>query len=173
MYLEIVRNAAGRPTGRLLRGEDDGHPFAVRVPLRCTTTEEAIDWLRPDGVRPDAPRQGDLWFVLSGRPSLGYEETGRYSWREAKGEKEWNVSIGGTRHIAEELLTIWTRGSTAFLGRDGVASHRWEGRPRLYVRGRITHPEHGTLVLHEWHRVVPRRGATINRYGLIVAGDAD
>jgi hypothetical protein len=29
--------------------------------------------------------------------------------------------------------------------------------PKVYVRGRVRHPDHATLVLHFWHRVLPNR----------------
>lgn len=53
---------------RVLRGQDDGHDFAVRVPLRCRTVEDALDWLRPDDVPRGSLRQGEFYFIPSGGP---------------------------------------------------------------------------------------------------------
>lgn len=170
--LELLRNEAGRPVGRLLRGEDDGHPFEVRVPLRCRTVEDAIDWLRPDGVFPDDPRQGDLWFVREDPPQPGFEDIGKRSWRETHVFRFHNESIAGTRHVAEEFALVEVSGSTAFVGRRGkIRHHAWQARPVGYAKGKISHPEHGVLVLEGWHRVVPRRGARLNMRGLLVGGD--
>ncbi len=29
--------------------------------------------------------------------------------------------------------------------------------PELYVRGWVRHPDHKTIILHDWHRVVVNR----------------
>jgi hypothetical protein len=41
--------------------------------------------------------------------------------------------------------------------RPGAAKWGWQvlrRNPRVYAKGRIRHPDHATIVLHEWHRVV-------------------
>jgi hypothetical protein len=41
--------------------------------------------------------------------------------------------------------------------RPGAAQWGWQAQrrnPRVYAKGRIRHPDHATITLHEWHRVV-------------------
>ncbi len=60
--------------------------------------------------------------------------------------------------------TIWIRlpspscpGGVAQAGSPKAKGWRWRTmrrNPGVYVRGRIRHPDHATVTLHGWHRVV-------------------
>lgn len=175
MELTVERSDRGGRV-RILAGTDDGAPFRVRVPMRCRTTEAAIEWLRPPEVPPGAPRQGDLYFVPmvaehrlgTWKPSSLRErsETDAGSWREVEVD-DGPLSFG--RHEIEQgevpacksiSRVAQARGETCFIGRKSVRSHAWTGRPRYFVRGTVVHPEHGTLVLGlTWHEVIRNRAA--------------
>lgn len=168
--LTILRNASGRPIGRLLEGEDDGAPYSVRVPLRCRTVDEALDWLRPAGVSPWAPRQGELFFVPEAPPAerdcILEEHTPAGSSTYTRCDHRIDWPIFGSDHVADDAVIVWREGWCAFIGRRGrIKHHRWEARPVAYVRGEVRHPEHGTLVLDGWHRVVPNRASRLTMAG--------
>ena len=141
----------------------------VRVSSRCRTVEEAENWLRPKGVPPDALRQGEFYFVPVPADEAGnpeepdwYAETSEYSWR-AERWTTWPALDARGRHRPEECRVLVTWGETAFIGRRGrIRTHRWQGRPRVFVSGSVEHPEHGVLELpkHQggwWYQVIPNR----------------
>lgn len=172
LRLEIRRNERGRPVGRLLTGTDaDGCAVSAHVPLRCKTVDEALAWLRPADVRPDDPRQGDLYFSPVSRFSPDdtegvwavEEERDTGTIHEVRVTYHRGERILGTRHRAEEMVVMERRGTVAFVGRRGVAYHDYVARPQVWVRGEITHPEHPTLDLDPelWHVVVPQRGSDL------------
>jgi len=155
---------------RTLAGPDDGHAFVVQVPLRCQTLREALDWLRPDGVDEEAPRQGEWYFVRRDPEPEGDQRTEAGSWRSVTHASVATFDRAG-RHMPAECLLVEARGETCFLGRRAVKSHAWTARPRLYVRGPITHPEHGTLTLADgWHEVVPNRAHGPFEVGSVAGG---
>ena len=142
---------------RTLTGMDDGHPFSATVPLRCQTIGEALEWLRPDGVAVDAIRQGEWFFVPATPEPEGRTESDAGSWREVAHHVIESFDARGRHQIAECLVVIAT-GETAYIGRRSVRTHNWTGRPHVYARGLITHPEHCAIDLGtSWHEVVPNR----------------
>ena len=138
-------------------GMDDGHPFSATVPLRCQTIGEALRWLRPDGVAEDALRQGEWFFVPATPEPEGYTESDAGSRRRVEHHVIESFDARG-RHQVAECLVVIASGETAFVGRRAVKTHDWTGRPRVYARGLITHPEHVTVDLGPtWHEVIPNR----------------
>ena len=141
----------------------------VKVSSRCRTVEEAENWLRPKGVPPDALRQGEFYFIPAPAEQVGDPKklpwTARTGWQSSREEwwTTWRALDARGRHRPKECRVLLTRGETAFIGRGGrVRTHRWEGRPRVYVRGAVEHPEHGVLQLppHQaggWYEVIPNR----------------
>ena len=141
----------------------------VRVSSRCKTVEEAEQWLRPKGVPPDALRQGEFFFVPAPTEEVGnpdelgwYAQTSQYSWRAGHWTR-WRALDFRARHRPQECRVLITYGQTGFIGRGGqVRTHGWQGRPHVYVRGSVSHPEHGDLQLpaHErgqWYEVIPNK----------------
>jgi len=154
---------------RRLTGWDDGHVWTVKVPSRLRTAEDALDWLIPDGVDYDDPRQGE-WFF---RPVDGHtgwlcrcaledghsldrgKETEAGTWHETLYHRAaWTQ----TRHRAEHAVIAQKHGEVVFFGRKGrLRTHKYSARPRLYVHGRITAPDHKDLILNGWYEVVGNR----------------
>lgn len=170
--LTLERTAKGGNI-RILRGQDDGSPFAVQVPARCKTIEQAIEWLRPAEVPADAPRQGDLFFVPQPRdfkpsmlaeseytPAGSYREVTVYHGPQALGNHRFDGIAGDTEHKYGVTRVVQAAGDTMFVGRRKVKSHSWQGRPRYFVRGIVSHPEHTAIDLGMlWHEVIRNRAA--------------
>jgi hypothetical protein len=153
---------------RRVTGWDDGHVWTVEVPSRLSTAEEALKWLRPDGANDFTPRQGE-WFFLGvdyHTASLcdeamrdghveEHEETEAGSWHRTEYRQgEWT----STRHRAEEVVVARKQGQVAFYNRNGrLCSHSYEAKPRLFVRGKVTAPDHADLILSGWCEVMGNR----------------
>lgn len=71
------------------------------------------------------------------------------------------TEIGNTRHVAEFGLTLWKSGEVAFLGRRKIRTHSYTAKPRFFVSGFVSHPQHETLELEGWWEVLPQNGMTI------------
>jgi hypothetical protein len=154
---------------RRLTGWDDGHVWTVEVPSRLSTAEEALDWLLPEDADRFTLRQGEWFFLGVDYSTASYcdeaikygsaveseEETAAGSWHRTEYRRgDW----AQTRHRAQEVVVAQKHGEVAFVGDKGrVRTHEYTAKPRLYVRGRITAPDHADLVLDGWHEVVGNR----------------
>jgi len=178
------RNARARV--RVLAGTDDAVPFRVVVPLRITSVEAAVEWLRPAGVPADALRQGEFYFLPSdgphveagcdhpaGRPT-NRADCGHGEYTDAGSHYRYNVTWGASfsrTHTAADCKAVVKSGSVRFPGRRTTKSHDFVSRPRYFARGSVQHDEHGTLELPchnplyqddpqhrgDWYEVVPNR----------------
>jgi hypothetical protein len=156
-------------TKRRLTGWDDGHVWTVEVPARLRTAKEALEWLQPEGVDEDTPRQGE-WYFLPADGHVAHmcdlaEERGHADYEEPPTEAgSWHRTLykAGewvrTRHRAECVVVAIKHGEVVSYGSKGrLRAHKYSSRPRLYVRGRITAPNHADLVLEGWHEVIGNR----------------
>jgi hypothetical protein len=172
-------DASGRPlilwwrrgeAKRSLTGWDDGHIWTVPVPARIRTADEALGWLCPENlVGPDPIRQGEWYFV----PADGHAshmcdlatEKGHADYEEPPTEAgSWHRTLyqagdwARTRHRAQCVVVALKHGEVAFYGRKGrLRTHKYSSKPRLYVRGRITAPDHADIELDGWHEVIGNR----------------
>lgn len=169
---------------KFLCGHDERHWFVASVPNRAVSdVGSAKEALKPPEVR-DAQerlrlpkrkrqsrknsafvRQGEWFFV----PSPAFRPG------EGKIWKNEPISRGSRSkpHICEELYR--TGGETVYVSptfpgvlteaelkvrireQPRFAEHRWQVRRRdalVYVRGRVRHPDHATIRLDGWHRVL-------------------
>ncbi len=174
---------------RYLCGHDERHWFVAAVPDSIpglTTVDKAMDALKPEAVRVAEQREGlktkyrckrhnkaflrqGEWFFLPA-PSLTPEDNLVHRYERLR--------RGGNPHVAEELCRRF--GETVYVCRRyprGVneASYRgvlrrnpdakawnWQvmrANAEVYCRGRVSHPEHATLFLPFWHRVLPNTEA--------------
>ncbi len=118
---------------RYLCGLDERHLFVAQFEPG-TTVREAHESLKPQavvqyensGLGP-AKRQGE-WFLLRADAEEIEALRGRPLLR--------SETIGGRghAHVADEVVRA--------------------GRDRVYARGRVSHPDHQTILLEGWHRVV-------------------
>jgi hypothetical protein len=168
---------------RFLCGHDERAWFVAAVPetAPASSVQEAMEALKPREVREAQTarrvkpknrqrrrnagfvRQGE-WFFVS-RPNLRVDP-----WIVLRNEP---LSRGrGKAHWAEEAVRLG--GETVYVsriapngftqdeyeawhmaneGRQRVLWHPMRRNARVYVRGRIRHPDHKTIVLDQWHEV--------------------
>jgi len=167
--------------GRFLCGHDERHWFVAELAEAVSTVRAAKRALMPVSVREGTgaakpskvekrrnsyfKRQGEWFFIpvdrnLDGETILRNEPLQR--------------NAGSKPHVCEELVRIG--GKTVYVvqgrayslgeyraraGRDaGFRRHKPQVRvadPQMYARGRISHPDHATIVLEGWHRVLINR----------------
>src|SRR3989338_442922 len=117
-------------------------------------------------------RLGEEWMSATGLPLLDPQrEQARANRlarqaqlaaaRESTEERELTEAgyvLTRGRHQVAECIVVTATGETAYIGRRSVRTHNWTGRPHVYARGLITHPEHCAIDLGtSWHEVVPNR----------------
>jgi hypothetical protein len=177
--LLLVRE--GGEKSKFLCGFDERHWFVAAIPESAPGVGGVVaakDALQPEAVREAVARvrprdrfrrrnvayvrQGE-WFFLP-RWSLVVDD------RDVlRNEPLWRG--GGKDHLLE--FAFRRGGETVFINAEhpgGISaaefarlsrSQQWSGRwrqmvrdPELYAKGSVRHPDHNTVVLHGWHRVV-------------------
>jgi hypothetical protein len=173
---------------KMLVGHDERQLFVAAVPVNTKSVAEAKDRLKPAivqnaerraGVRAKDKnkhrntawaRQGDFFFVPA--PNADIDE-------KLIHRNEPINQRGGRSHIVQELYRVgghsgyWDGSRWITIGQymrlPAMDRLRWEARTRgarVYARGRITHPQHATLVLKGWHLVCPNtEAAARDRFG--------
>jgi hypothetical protein len=132
-------------SGRYLCGHDEFHWFVASLPFdqRTATVRGAMEALKPEAVLREQARKGvkhrrhrrktaayvrqGEWFFLP-RPKMRVDE--RFVVQEGE-----LVRKGGTPHRVEWL-------------------YRLADRDETFVRGAVSHPDHATIHLEVWHRVL-------------------
>lgn len=177
-----VQKAGSRQLDHFLCGHDERHWFAAAVPSHVASVRDAMDALQPKEVDnavayhrvPTAQRhkrknsafrrQGEWFFI----PEPGLKVNEGWILRNEP------IRRGrGKPHVVEQLIrkgghTVWVcgrhpNGLTEPEYREKVrrnpvaATWRWQVMrrdPLAYARGRVRHPDHATITLPCWHRVV-------------------
>jgi hypothetical protein len=181
--LLLVRDAKGAKA-KYLCGHDERHWFVAAIPELAPvgTVRQAKEALKPRevmeaqsreclGAREQGRRktrayirQGEWFFV----PALRLQIDDRLVLRDEP------LTRGGKPHLAEycyraggEKVYVCSSYPWGLLEREyralilrspAAKAQHWEVRRRnamVYVRGTIRHPDHKTVRLHGWHRVVP------------------
>ena len=170
---------------RFLCGHDERFWFAAAVPGNPTSVPAAKEALKPDIVRASQAqnrvkpknrhrrknagflRQGEWFFVPA--PDLQVPELlilRKEPLRRGRGKPhmaEFVYRHGGT---SVYVCHQYPRGLTVAEYRDliqrdpdkkNLAWSQMARDPEAYAKGRIVHPDHKTIVLPFWHRVVPNR----------------
>jgi hypothetical protein len=156
---------ARRPPGgkrRFLIGRDERDLFVAQIPAACSTVRAARAALRPLAVeraarRTRVLRQGE-WFFLEPSPAersrleLALTSRAAFIVRAAniRDELEGRRVVGGNPHVADELVAL--------------PSERPHPERIAFVRGRVRHPDHATVRLRSWRRVV--RNAEVTTGGV-------
>jgi hypothetical protein len=132
---------------KYLMGLDETHYFIAQVPLLgpLNTVKEAHEILRPPQVayrgklQESAKRQGEWFFVpATVKENRELRERAKTEWMIARNAR---IEEGtGRPHIADEMQHMTIKKIRVF-----------------FVRGKIKHPDHKTLVLDTWHRVYANR----------------
>ena len=143
----LVLDVSGwqRPfAARYLCGHDERHWFVANVPFdaQTVTVRGAMEALKPEIVRREQKRKG-VKHRRHRRKTTAYVRQG-----------EWFFLPRPMMHVGELAI------NDGILARRGGKPHRvqWfyqpQGRDEMYARGAVSHPDHETLYLQVWHRVV-------------------
>jgi len=176
----LVRERADAPLHRYLCGHDERDWFLATIPGGVSTVAQAMEALKPEPVRsaqdsahlkrkqrhrrhnPAFLRQGE-WFFL---PAPGLHTAGRpiHRWEPIR-------RGGGKAHLVEELVrlggkVVYFNGPRTMSAMEFETYRKqiWPEKAanwrsgvrgaRVYARGLVRHPDHATLVLHGWHKVL-------------------
>jgi hypothetical protein len=142
-------------SGRYLCGHDERHWFVASLPINrhTTTVRGAIEALKPDIVLREQKRRG-VKHRRYRRKTAAYVRQG-----------EWFFLPRPMMHVGDRAVR------NGELVREGGKPHHaeWLYRPadrdETFVRGAISHPDHETILLQVWHRVVQNnevRNAPVN-----------
>lgn len=124
------------PRRHLLVGQDERQLFMCALPRACTSVKEAHAALRPRMPKNDKTiRQGEWFFV----PAT--------EWDKAQVER----ALRGNHTVVRKSAAI-----NHFIPRAGKPHVVDEIVPfgALYARGAVRHPDHKTIWLRDWHRIV-------------------
>ncbi len=170
---------------RFLCGHDERFWFAAAVPSSPSSVAAAKEALKPAIARESQVnhrvktkhrnrrknagfvRQGEWFFIPA--PDLQVPDLlilRKEPLRRGRGKPhmaEFIYRRGGTNvHVCDEYPTGLTDREYRELVRHDSAKKNLSWRqmardPEAYAKGRITHPDHKTIVLPFWHRVIPNR----------------
>lgn len=128
----------------MLVGRDERQLFMCELPRPCTSVRQAHEALRTPAARSrsrsalDRPiRQGEWFFIVATAQEIDELETNlRKSRVVARRRVGINAFIprAGKAHVADEIAS--------------------ERAGQVYVRGAVRHPDHKTIHLRTWRRVV-------------------
>ncbi len=170
---------------RFLCGHDERHWFVAAIPedARVSTVKQAVEALKPGPVKNVQERVGVKTKDLHKRRTAGYVRQGEWFFVQRSNVtiQDYLILINeplrrgrGKPHIAEFLYR--SGGYTVYVSRqypNGLTEKEYRDlithNPRakkfawrtmrrnatVLVKGRISHPDHATIVLDIWHEVVP------------------
>ncbi len=169
---------------RFLCGHDEREWFVAAIPGTASTVVQAKEALKPLPVRDAQARKGlsarqassrhnaafrrqGEWFFVPVEKSLAFDSRlilNREPISRGRGSKphliEQVYRTGGeTVHVCEKHPRGLTTSQYERLINSQPAAKRWSWRqmqrnPGVYARGTVRHPDHATIVLHDWHRVI-------------------
>jgi hypothetical protein len=155
-YLRRVTPASAR---HVLAGRDERQLFMCQLPERVTSVKQAHDALRaPEATGKSRSaltrpvRQGEWFFLVATDEELrSLEAAVRKSRAVIRKKAAINSFIprAGKPHVADEIVRVTFPGSF--------------GDVRVFVRGAIRHPDHHTLRITQWRRVVRNREMDVGR----------
>ena len=157
-YNVEVFQKAPADTRWYLCGVDERQLFIAQLPKHCTTVKQAHDELKGGRVETaegraggNTLRQGE-YFLLNLTPDQDEMLRTALKAKRVFIQKDVNIGVitgfrrGGKPHIAEEAVVLPAR-----LEVHGYPVNRERD---VYVRGRIHHPDHRTIKLGAWRRVL-------------------
>jgi hypothetical protein len=152
----IVQHTQGRAR-HFLCGMDEAHLFIALLPEAARSVREAHACLRDalvDELEERAPqptiRQGEWFFVAV--PEAEQREVSYLARKVLRVVRRRGIAEAariarvGRPHVADEVLVV-----------RGIPDASGDTSERVYVRGAVEHPDHATIVLDAWRRVVPNR----------------
>ncbi|MHC4250971.1 MAG: hypothetical protein ACYS9X_17730 [Planctomycetota bacterium] len=187
-HLLLVKHGGRNGLQKFLCGHDERHWFVAGVPRHAANVVDAMEALKPEeAVRSqrrrrvkakDRNRRKNAAFIRQGEwffiPVPGFKPKDGFVLRNEP------IQRGRSRpHVVEELHR--SGGTTVYVSDDypaGLTPERYKAllkqrpekrrlrwqvmsrEPEAYGRGRVRHPDHKTVVLSVWHRIVPNREVT-------------
>jgi hypothetical protein len=181
-HLLLMSVVPGDRPGKFLCGHDERHWFVAGVGA-VSTVRDALDSLKPPTARQSQLAQGVPRSQWNRRHNAGYIRQGEWFFiprpgfvpdpkrlllsdepiRRGRGKPhrvEWLYREGGDSVYVHDRFPngLTPAAYGAFLQREPEAKH-WPWRVMLrgmnvYAFGRVRHPDHKTVVLPFWHRVV-------------------
>ena len=182
--LLLERNETGERPSRYLCGHDEREWFVCAVPEKsgAGTVLQAMEALKPEPVRWAVERKGVKRKNRNRRRNAAFIRQGEWFFIPAPHVSPEPVLIlkkepisrpGGKPHLVDESVRVGGRQVYQKSGRGRVFSEierarllkenpkargwRWLSRriePEVYVRGSVKHPDHRTIHLDGWHRVL-------------------
>ncbi|MCB9768119.1 MAG: hypothetical protein H6752_07975 [Candidatus Omnitrophica bacterium] len=176
-----------RDTEQFLCGHDERHWFVAALPRNVRNVSEALESLKPEEAVVSQERKKVRGKRRNNRRNAGFIRQGEWFFIPAPEMEERKGLIvfkneplrrgNGKPHTAQFLTR--TDGVTVYVCRkfpNGLAYKEYkrytEDHPEernlfqmmtrdatVYVKGRISHPDHKTVVLDTWHRVMPNTEA--------------
>ena len=175
----------GKDLRRFLCGHDERHWFVAAIPedARVSTVKQAVEALKPDPVKNVQEKVGIKTKDLHKRRTAGYVRQGEWFFVPRPNVKVQDFLIHKTEplrrgrgkpHIAEFLYRHG--GETVYVSRQypngltekeykalvtdnpAAKKYSWQTMRRdatVFVKGRISHPDHASVILGIWHEVVP------------------
>jgi len=134
-------------SGRYLCGHDERHWFVASLPFgrRTMTVRGAMEAIKPAVVLREQERKG-VRHRRYRRKTAAYVRQG-----------EWFFLPRPMMHVGERAI----RNSQLVRGAGKPHRVQWLFRAgdKTFVRGAVSHPDHETIYLQEWHRVVQNNEA--------------
>jgi hypothetical protein len=161
---------------KFLCGHDERHWFAAAVPGPVKNVMDAKVALQPPIVQMETVKKVGKPTKRVKRKNAAYRRQGEWFFVPTPNihpdklfllKNERLVRTGGGKpHIAEHAYriggtTVYTKGDQTITAKayDALKSDQRAGwrfmilDPVVYVKGKISHPDHATIILHDWHRV--------------------
>jgi hypothetical protein len=155
-WVWIRQHTVGRAR-HFLCGMDEAHLFIALLPDEVASVRAAHASLRDelvDVLEEAAPhktvRQGEWFFVAV--PEAEEREVAYFARKVLRVARRVGIAEAagirrvGRPHVADEVLVV-----------RGIPDAAGDMSERIYARGAVHHPDHATLVLDVWRRVVPNR----------------
>ena len=171
---------------KFLCGHDERHWFVAAVPGRSVATvRSAMEALKPPGLAALEARFGLSERRRNRRKNEAFRRQGEWFFVPVTGLKvdpklvlhhEPVARSGGKAHWLEfayrsggETVYVVDRYPSGLIERQyrevlarNPKARTWPWRtmrrnPALYAKGRVRHPDHATIVLHDWHQVLMNR----------------
>jgi hypothetical protein len=161
-----------------LCGVDERQLFICQLPKPCTSVDQAHAALkRPELILHEGKvpgrtiRQGE-WFFLNLTDSEMTSLEDKLKKKLLVVHKDVPIEAGGHPHKAEELIRITgdEKSLRALNPKTGTGFPVREAA--TYVRGKITHEEHATVVMRQWRKVIRNNEAGTSRAIGAVGGRA-
>ena len=179
--LLMVRHGNG-DIDRFLCGHDERDWFVAAVPDRVSTVNDAMESLKPAAVHKAQAmaglngrerkrrknkayrRQGEWFFVP--KPGLSFDAGNILVWEPIarSGGKPHQVQLlvrtgGELKYFCQHRPDGLSEEAYAKLLKQRPSAKNWGWRaqrvnPGVFAKGEVRHPDHKTIVLHEWHEVL-------------------